>query len=75
MDGIVADCDDAGDVRQKERARLSEQRRETYEAHRLLENFANPEDLYDEVSAEDAHHDEQMALYRGLAHRYYSTSR
>lgn len=47
--------------------RKNNQRCETHEAQRLLDHFANPEDLYEEISPEDAHHDRQMALYRGLA--------
>lgn len=64
---VMADWDDSAEVRQQERALRASQRREAHEAQRLLEQFANPEDQFDEVAADDAYHDQQMFLYRGLA--------
>ena len=67
MDMVTGEWDEIGEARRNERAQQAVQRRELFEAKRLLEQFAHPEDLYDEVSPEDADHDLQMSRYRDLA--------
>lgn len=67
MEMLMGDWDETAEVRQQERARQAAQRRETCEAQRLLEHYSRPEDQFEEVAAEDAYHDQQMALYRSLA--------
>ncbi|MBN9415798.1 MAG: hypothetical protein J0I12_10205 [Candidatus Eremiobacteraeota bacterium] len=63
----MGEHDETSGTSRNERAQQAAQRRELFEAKRLLEQFAHPEDLYDEVSPEDADHDLQMSRYRGLA--------
>lgn len=67
MEMASVEWDETGEARRNERAQQAAQRRELIEAKRLLEQFAHPEDLFDEVSPEDADHDLQMSRYRGLA--------
>lgn len=64
---VMGDWDDSAEVRQQDRVRRASLCREAHQAQRLLEQFANPEDQFDEVAADDAYHDQQMAVYRGLA--------
>ncbi len=64
MELAMGDWDEPADTRPTQQPA---KRLEVYEAQRRLEHFANPEDLFDEVHPDDAHHDLQMSLYRNIA--------
>lgn len=67
MQLAMGDWDETAESRQKERADSAPLRWESLEAQRRLDQFAHPEDSFDQIDPQDAHHDLQMSLYRSLA--------
>jgi len=51
----------------RQKALVREQRREPFETHRRLEQFAHPEDRYEVIDEEDAQLDMQIHVIRNLA--------
>ena len=67
MELAMGEWDETCESQHRERAHKAARRLELHEAQRLLEHFTHPEDLFDEIHPDDAHHDLQITLYRGLA--------
>ncbi|MBX3168458.1 MAG: hypothetical protein KF760_13655 [Candidatus Eremiobacteraeota bacterium] len=67
MELAMGDWDETAEARHRERAEKAARRQESCESKLRLEQFAHPEDLYDEVDPQDAYHDLQVSLYRQLA--------
>lgn len=55
------------DAHEMEQARRQQKRLDLLEQQQLLEQFANPQDEYEEIDPEDAHLDLQIRNFRDLA--------
>ena len=67
MQLAMGDWDETAESRHKDHGENVTRRWESLEAQRRLDQFAHPEDSFDEIYPQDAHHDLQMSLYRSLA--------